>query len=47
MTTIPTMVLAQRGVPSLWLMAAVMLGGTLAAGGANAINQVIDRDIDD
>jgi protoheme IX farnesyltransferase len=46
-TTIPTMVLAQRGVPSLGLMAAVMLGGTLAAGGANTINQVIDRDIDD
>ena len=37
-TTIPTMVLAQRGVPSLWLMAAVIIGGTLAAGGANAIN---------
>jgi protoheme IX farnesyltransferase len=46
-TTIPTMVLAQRGVPSLWLMAAVIIGGTLAAGGANAINQYVDRDIDD
>jgi protoheme IX farnesyltransferase len=46
-TTIPTMVLAQRGVPSLWLMAAVIIGGTLAAGGANAINQYLDRDIDD
>jgi protoheme IX farnesyltransferase len=46
-TTIPTMVLAQRGVPSLWLMAAVIIGGALAAGGANAINQYVDRDIDD
>jgi protoheme IX farnesyltransferase len=46
-TTIPTMVLAQRGVPSVWLMAAVIIGGTLAAGGANAINQYVDRDIDD
>jgi heme o synthase len=46
-TTVPTMVLAQRGLPSPWLMAAVVIGGTMAAGGANAINQYIDRDIDD
>jgi len=46
-TTVPTMVLAERGVPSLWLMAAVVIGGTLAAGGANAINMYVDRDIDD
>jgi protoheme IX farnesyltransferase len=46
-TTVPTMVLAQRGIPSLWLMAAVVLGGSLAAGGANTINMYIDRDIDD
>jgi protoheme IX farnesyltransferase len=46
-TTVPTMVLAARGIPSPWLMAAVVLGGTLAAGGANAINQYVDRDIDD
>jgi protoheme IX farnesyltransferase len=46
-TTVPTMVLAARGFPSPWLMAAVILGGTLAAGGANAINQYVDRDIDD
>jgi protoheme IX farnesyltransferase len=45
-TTVPTMVLAERGLPSLWLMAAVVIGGTLAAGGANAINQFVDRDID-
>jgi protoheme IX farnesyltransferase len=46
-TTVPTMVLAERGVPPLGLMAAVVVGGTLAAGGANAINMYIDRDIDD
>jgi heme o synthase len=46
-TTVPTMVLAAGGFPSLWLMAAVVLGGTLAAGGANAINMFVDRDIDD
>jgi heme o synthase len=46
-TTVPTMVLAQRGLPSPLLMAAVVIGGTMAAGGANAINQFIDRDIDD
>ena len=46
-TTVPTMVLAKRGVPSIWLMAAVMVGGSLAAGGANAINMYLDRDIDD
>jgi heme o synthase len=46
-TTIPTMVLAAGGLPSPWLMAAVILGGTLAAGGANAINMYVDRDIDD
>jgi len=46
-TTVPTMVLAERGIPPMGLMAAVVLGGALAAGGANAINQFIDRDIDD
>jgi protoheme IX farnesyltransferase len=46
-TTVPTMVLAQRGIPSIWLMASVVIGGTLAAGGANAINMYVDRDIDD
>ena len=45
-TTVPTMVVAERGLPSAWLMAATVLGGTLAAGGANAINMVVDRDID-
>ncbi|HVB90601.1 MAG TPA: heme o synthase [Acidimicrobiales bacterium] len=45
-TTLPTMVVARRGLPSLWLMAATLVGGALAAGGANAINMVVDRDID-
>ena len=45
-TTLPTMVVAQRGLPPLWLMGATLLGGALAAGGANAINMVVDRDID-
>jgi heme o synthase len=46
-TTVPTMVLAEGGIPSPWLIAAVVIGGALAAGGANAINQYVDRDIDD
>jgi heme o synthase len=46
MTTVPTMVLAERGWPSTWLVVVTLFGGTLAAGGANAINMVIDRDID-
>ncbi len=45
-TTLPTMVVAQRGLPPVWLMAVTMVGGSLAAGGANAINMVVDRDID-
>ena len=45
-TTLPTMVVAQRGVPPVSLMAATLAGGALAAGGANAINMVVDRDID-
>jgi protoheme IX farnesyltransferase len=45
-TTLPTMVVAERGLPSGWLMLATLVGGALAAGGANAINMVVDRDID-
>ena len=45
-TTLPTMIVAQRGLPPAWLMAATLLGGALAAGGANAINMFVDRDID-
>ncbi len=45
-TTLPTMVVAARGLPHVTLMLATLVGGTLAAGGANAINMVVDRDID-
>ena len=45
-TTVPTMIVAARGLPSWSLMAATVVGGTLAAGGANALNMVVDRDID-
>ena len=45
-TTLPAMVLAARGLPSLWTALATLVGGTLAAGSANAINCVADRDID-
>ena len=40
------MVVAERGIPPVWLMVATVIGGTLAAGGANAINMYVDRDID-
>jgi heme o synthase len=45
-TTVPTMVVAAGEVPPLWLIAATVFGGSLAAGGANAINMYVDRDID-
>lgn len=45
-TTVPTMVLAAGEWPSWSLIAITLLGGSLAAGGANAINMYIDRDID-
>jgi protoheme IX farnesyltransferase len=45
-TTIPPMILAQRGLPALGLVAGVLVGGALAAGGANAINSYIERDRD-
>jgi len=45
-TTVPAMVLAQRGIPSPALIFWTLLGGTLAAGSANAINCYLDRDID-
>ena len=45
-TTVPTMIVAEGGIPSLWLIAATVFGGTLAAGGAHAFNMYIDRDID-
>ncbi len=46
-TTLPTMILADRShLPSVWLMLATLAGGTAAAGGANALNMYVDRDID-
>jgi protoheme IX farnesyltransferase len=45
-TTVPTMVVAAQGLPPAWLVLATLAGGTLAAGGANAINMYVDRDID-
>jgi len=45
-TTIPVMVLAERGIPSLSLVVATVVGGALSAGSANAYNMFIDRDID-
>jgi heme o synthase len=45
-TTVPAMLLAQRGIPSPWLVLATMVGGTMAAGSANALNCVADADID-
>ncbi|MGW0839890.1 heme o synthase [Streptomyces sp. NPDC002787] len=45
-TTVPVMFLAEQGVPDLWLVLATCVGGYLSAGGANALNMYIDRDID-
>jgi len=45
-TTVPAMILAAGELPSLWLIAAVLVGGALAAGGANTINCWIERDRD-
>jgi protoheme IX farnesyltransferase len=45
-TTVPVMMLAAHGWPRLWTLVATLIGGTLAAGSANTINCVVDRDID-
>jgi protoheme IX farnesyltransferase len=45
-TTVPSMVLARRGVPSLALVLVTLVGGTLAAASANTLNCYFDRDID-
>ncbi len=47
LTTVPVMFLAQWGVPALGLVVATVLGGTLSAGSANALNCVYDADIDE
>ena len=46
-TTVPAMIVAARGMPPLSLIAWTLIGGALAAGGANAINCYVDRDIDE
>jgi protoheme IX farnesyltransferase len=46
-TTVPAMVAAAGGIPNLGLVAVVLVGGSLAAGAANALNCYIDRDIDE
>ena len=46
-TTIPAMILAAQSIPPLGLMLATLVGGTVAAGSANAINMYLDRDIDE
>lgn len=46
-TTVPSMVLAADGWPGWWLVVATLMGGSLSAGGANAINNWFDRDIDE
>jgi protoheme IX farnesyltransferase len=45
-TTFPTMFLAGRGLPSVWLIASTLVGGTLSAAAANTLNCYLDRDID-
>ena len=45
-TTLPVMILAAGGLPHLWTAVATLIGGTLAAGSANTLNCVVDRDID-
>ena len=45
-STIPAMILAEKGVPSLGLIVATLIGGTLAAGSANAFNMVLESDLD-
>ena len=45
-TTVPAMVVAADGWPDTWLVIATLIGGTLSAGGAGALNHVLDRDID-
>ena len=45
-TTVPAMMLAARGLPCVGLVVATLVGGTLAAGSANALNCYYDRDID-
>ncbi|RLK49596.1 protoheme IX farnesyltransferase [Microbacterium telephonicum] len=45
-TTVPVMILAQGGMPNLWLVLATVIGGAMSAGSAATFNMYIDRDID-
>ena len=45
-STIPAMILAEKGIPALGLIVATLVGGTLAAGSANAFNMVLESDLD-
>ena len=45
-TTVPVMILAQGGLPDIWLVLATVLGGSMSAGSAAAFNMYLDRDID-
>lgn len=45
-TTVPTMIFANKGIPNLWLIFVTLIGGALAAGSANSFNCYIDKDID-
>jgi len=47
LTTVPVMFLASGGVPELWPVVATVVGGALSAGSANALNCVVDADIDE
>ncbi len=44
--TVPAMILAERGLPNLWLVLATLIGGAMSAGSAGAFNCYIDRDMD-
>ncbi|MBB2976763.1 protoheme IX farnesyltransferase [Microbacterium endophyticum] len=45
-TTVPVMILAERGLPNLWLVLATVIGGSMSAGAAATFNMYLDRDID-
>ena len=44
--TVPAMILAEGGLPNLWLVLATLLGGAMSAGSAGSFNCYIDRDMD-
>jgi len=45
-TTVPVMILAEGGMPDLWLVLATVIGGSMSAGSAATFNMYLDRDID-